>query len=128
MKGDRMRRFVLDRVPLAFAAVGAVLMTLTMLWRINPVESSVVAPFLFNSPAGQATWWVLFVTCMPVYILTMLLLTPVARFLWVPSWFPLFGIMAVIAQAIVFFLIGKGICLVARKIRRKRDAPATGQG
>ena len=44
------------------------LMILALVWRVNPVEGSVVPDFLTGNPFGAALLMVLLVTCMPVGI------------------------------------------------------------
>jgi hypothetical protein len=43
------------------------LMILTAVWRVNPVEGSVMPDFLTVNPFGEAVLYVLVVTCMPVW-------------------------------------------------------------
>ena len=58
-------------IPL-ISAIGIALMTLTVVWRINPVEGSVavIPDFLTGNWFGEALVYVLLVTCMPVWIPT----------------------------------------------------------
>ena len=53
---------------MATAGVGMALMILALVWRVNPVEGSVVPDFLTGNPFGAALIVVLLVTCMPVGI------------------------------------------------------------
>jgi hypothetical protein len=43
-------------------------MVLTWVWRVNPVEGSVMPDFLTSNPFGLALTFVLLGTCMPVLI------------------------------------------------------------
>lgn len=97
-----MKRFWIDKTAVVTALVGVLLMALTLLWRINPVEGSVVPEFLTDNPIGLVVMLALFVTCMPVWILVMA----------VHMWLPLFSDEVawdamLVVQAMVYFLIGK---------------------
>ena len=65
-----MKKFWTDRIALVTSGIGIVLMILTAVWRVNPVEGSVVPDFLTGNPFGEALLLVLIVTCMPVWIPT----------------------------------------------------------
>lgn len=123
-----MKQFWKDRIALGFAAAGVVLMVFTLAWRINPVEGSVVPDFLFNNPLGVAVFWVLFVTCMPVYIacmtLTVMLLgDPAPEWLgrWFPQWVLADYCLMFCLQGIVHFLFGKLVSVCVRKWLRPKD-------
>ena len=53
---------------LVTALIGVILMILTLVWRINPVEGSVVPRYLTGTAIGVAVICFLFVTCMPAWI------------------------------------------------------------
>jgi len=55
----------------ATAGVGIALMILTLMWRVNPVEGSVMPNFLTGNLFGMALLMVLLVTCMPVGIVAL---------------------------------------------------------
>jgi hypothetical protein len=125
-----MKKFWKDWIAIWSAAVGMVLMAFTLAWRINPVEGSVVPRFLFDNPLGVAVFWVLFVTCMPVWIVGMMLTVivlgdPVPDWLsrWLPNWFYPSYLGVFMLQGAVYFLIGKGVSACVRRLRRK-DFPA----
>jgi hypothetical protein len=116
-----VKQFWTDRGALSFAAMGIILMAFTLAWRINPVEQSVVPRFLFDTPLGLAMFWVLFVTCMPAWILALLsggLLMGDRGLSWLPGWFSLFNLWAISLQGILCFLVGKGASVCIRKFRR----------
>src|SRR5262245_38953051 len=48
-----------DWIALVTAGVGILLMVLTWMWRVNPVEGSVMPDFLTNNPFGLALTFVL---------------------------------------------------------------------
>lgn len=56
-----------DRIAIATAGVGVLLMVFTILTRVNPVEGSVVRPQWLLTPWGRPLVAVLLVTCMPVW-------------------------------------------------------------
>ena len=56
---------------MATAGVGIALMILTLMWRVNPVEGSVMPNFLTGNLFGMALLMVLLVTCMPVGIVAL---------------------------------------------------------
>jgi hypothetical protein len=60
-----------DRVAVATAGVGIALMILTLMWRVNPVEGSVMPNFLTGNLFGMALLMGLLVTCMPVGIVAL---------------------------------------------------------
>lgn len=115
-----MKKFWTDRIAVLTALVGIILMVLTIVWRINPVEGSVVPRFLTGNPVGGAVICVLLVTCMPVWILsvsvTMLLPLP-DHIQYVLAC----GAM-LIAQGVVYFMIGKLISICVRRLSRRRES------
>lgn len=123
-----MNNFWKDRVALAFAVAGMVLMVLTVIWRVNPVEGSVVPRFLTGNPLGIGVLWVLFVTCMPVWIVTTVLGTVILgsdrNLDWLPPWLHVFSIAMVLLQGIAYFLIGKLVSFCVRKLARRKSAQA----
>ena len=91
------------------------LMILTAVWRVNPVEGSVVPDFLTGNPFGQALLLVLLVTCMPVWIPTVFLVSVVG--------FPeQANGAAVIVQGIVCFILGKLIWVWAEWFRDRKSS------
>jgi hypothetical protein len=112
-----------DRIALASAAIGMALMILTAIWRVNPVEGSVMPDFLTGNPFGEALLYVLIVTCMPVWVPTVFLgvvLSSVAGFPESDG-VALGNAAAVIVQGIVYFMIGKLIARWARRLRAERQ-------
>ena len=65
-----MKKSWTDWIAVVTSGIGMVLMILTAMWRVNPVEGSVVPDFLTGNPFGGALLLVLLVTCMPVWIPT----------------------------------------------------------
>jgi hypothetical protein len=53
-----------DIISAVFVIVGVVLLILTLMFRVNPVEGSVVNPAIF----GTALHWILLYTTMPAWI------------------------------------------------------------
>jgi hypothetical protein len=49
-----VKRLLSDRFAVATAAVGMALMIMTLAWRVNPFEGSVVPDFLTDNPARKA--------------------------------------------------------------------------
>lgn len=112
MKFDQDRKLVVG-----FTVVGVILMILTIVWRINPVEGSVVPDFLKANAIGSIVVGCLLVTCMPVWILSFWM----ASILPIPDSikYPLtFGLM-ILLQALAYGLVGRGIAAVFRQISEK---------
>jgi len=114
-----------NRIAAITALAGVTLMVFTILWRINPFEGSVVPRFLTDNPIGIGVFWVLFVACMPAWIVSITL----CRLLPLPEraqWLLACCSMLVL-QCITWFLIGKLISLCVRKISGGRSrASSTG--
>jgi len=111
-----MRKLQTNRVAVVTAAVGTLLMILPLVWRINPVEGSVVPTYLTSNPAGVAVVWILLVTCMPAWISGVLLahaipmVNPYNRSGW---------IVACCLMCIVQFMLYLGLGHVCSRIVRK---------
>ena len=117
-----MKTFWTDRIALVTSGIGIALMILTAVWRVNPVEGSVMPDFLTGNPFGEALLLVLIVTCMPVWIPTVFCVVVLASFVgFAESDGLVFGnTAAVIVQGIVYFLVGKLISGWAKKFRTAR--------
>ena len=116
-----MKTFWTDRIALVTSGIGIALMILTAVWRVNPVEGSVMPDFLSDNPFGEALLLVLIVTCMPVWIPTVFSVVVLASFVGVPESdsFGMSNVAAVIVQGIVYFMFGKLISVWFRKFRAK---------
>lgn len=95
-------------------------MTLAIIWRVNPVEVSVVPAFSSGSPVGRAVLWMLIVTCTPAWILAgfMIMLTPA------PDRMPyvlVAGLMLTL-QAVVYLLLGTLVSIGRRRLTGKNRA------
>jgi hypothetical protein len=119
-----MRRFWKDRIAIATALVGVGLMILTIIWRINPAEGSVVPRFLTSNAAGVAVIYVLLATCMPVWIpaVSLTMLIPLPEHI---QYGLACGFM-IILQCMVYFMIGKLISLCVRKLSRRKGSSNQG--
>jgi uncharacterized membrane protein len=118
-----MKSFWTDRIALVASGLGMALMILTAVWRVNPVEGSVMPDFLTGNPFGEALLYVLIVTCMPVWIPTVVSGVVVAKFLGFPE---SDGVVfangaAVIVQGIVYYMLGKLISGLAKRFRTARN-------
>jgi hypothetical protein len=107
-----------DKAAVSTAVVGVVLMAMTIVWRVNPAESSVVAPFLSNTASGRVIHLILLVTCMPVWIAAVSVVT-----LFVPhtaeyTHYLSYALMLV-TQGLLFFAIGKLISVCKRAVARR---------
>jgi hypothetical protein len=109
-----MQKFWTDRTALTFAAAGIVLMALTIAWRINPVEGSVVPRFLRDNPFGIAVFWMLFVACMPAFLAVMVLVRD-GNVSWLPDWIPVWHVSLLLLQGMVYFMIGKAVSAWTRR-------------
>jgi hypothetical protein len=115
-----MRSPYSDRAALVTALVGAGLMVLTLAWRVNPAESSVMPGFLSGSPLGGAVVWVLLCTCMPVWIPVVWLtaLIPLAA----PAQYVVAGAVMVILQGLLYFAIGKLVSWCVQRVARRTSS------
>jgi hypothetical protein len=115
-----MRRFWKDRTAITVALVGIGLMILTIVWRINPAESSVVPRFLTGNPVGIAVICVLLATCMPVWI------PVVSLTMFIPlSGHTHYGVacgIMIVLQGILYFMLGKLVSLGIRKLSRRKES------
>ena len=118
-----MKKFWTDRIALVTSGIGIALMILTVVWRVNPVEGSVVPDFLTGNPFGEALLLVLIATCMPVWIPTVFSVVTLASFLGFPEseGFVFAGGAAVIVQGIVYFMFGKLISAWIKRFRTERN-------
>ncbi len=114
-----MKALRTNGVAVVTAAVGTLLMILTIVWRINPVEGSVVPGYLTGNPAGLAVVWILFVTCMPAWITGVLLahavpmVNPYNRSGWIVA-----CCLMCIVQFMLYLGLGYVCSLILRKIKR----------
>ena len=118
-----MKKFWTDRIALVTAGIGMALMILTAVWRVNPVEGSVVPDFLEGNPFGEALLFVLIVTCMPVWIPTVFSVVVIASIVGIPESdsYVLANSAAVIVQGIVYFMLAKLIYGWAKRFRTERN-------
>ncbi len=120
--GTNGKGFWLDRTALTFAAAGVGCMVLTLAWRINPVEGSVVPRFLTDNPFGLVLFCLLFATCMPVWVACLIfggLIFGESDLSWFPKWLDPFWLLVLSFQAILFFLLGKLVSVCRRRLLRK---------
>jgi hypothetical protein len=103
-----------DRLAVAAAGVGIVLMILALVWRINPVEGSVVPDFLTRNPFGRALLMVLLVTCMPVGIVAVFSGILLGRLVGLSEseGFTVGSVLAIVLQGTVFFFLGRLITIL----------------
>ena len=111
-----MKKVWRDGIALVTAGVGILLMVLTVMWRVNPVEGSVMPDFLTNNPFGLALTFVLLGTCLPVLIVAVY--SGVALGLPESDAWALGG-AAIILQGIVFLMIGRLISVFWTPFRRR---------
>jgi hypothetical protein len=116
-----MWAFLTNRLAIGFALAAMGLMGLTLAWNVNPVEGSVMPRFLHDSYFGMAGLWFLLVTCMPAWIVAVMvfqccddagvslpgLLLPVSQ---------------VLLQGILYFVSGAVASMLVRKLRQTRHA------
>jgi len=110
-----MKTFWTDRVAIVTTLVGIILMVLTIVWRINPVEGSVMPRFLTGNPVGIAVIFILLVTCMPAWIVAVSvgMLLPFSE----RTQEVLVYVSMLILQGVIYFMIGKLISVCVRKVR-----------
>lgn len=118
-----MKRFWTDRIALVTSGIGIALMILTAVWRVNPVEGSVMPDFLTGNPFGEAVLLVLVVTCMPVWVPTVFSVVILASFVGFPESdaLVLANGAAVIVQGTAYFMFGKLISGWAKKFRTEKN-------
>ena len=114
-----MGRLGTNRIALVTALVGLALMILTIVWRINPVEGSVVPDFLTVSPVGRGVFWTLAVTCMPVWIFSVYLadVLPMVNPYSTSGWVVMCCMMCII-QFILYFGLGRLGSRILAVVRR----------
>jgi hypothetical protein len=98
----------------ATAGVGIALMILTLMWRVNPVEGSVMPNFLTGNLFGMALLMVLLVTCMPVGIVALfsgILLGRLAG-LSESGGLTVGSGLAIVLQGTVYFFLGRLISVI----------------
>jgi hypothetical protein len=115
----RMKKFYTDRIAIVTALVGIILMVLTIIWRINPVEGSVIPRFLTGNPLGVAVICVLLATCMPAWIVavSVCMLLPFAE----RTQDVLACVAMLMLQGVSYFMVGKLISVCVRKVKREKD-------
>ena len=120
-----MKKFWTDRIALVASGIGMALMILTAVWRVNPVEGSVVPDFLTGNPFGEALLLVLIVTCMPVWIPTVFSVVVLASSVGFPEsdGLVLANGAAVIVQGIVYFMFGRLISGWVKRHSLKKVRP-----
>src|SRR5262245_24737361 len=103
-----MKTFSTDRIALVTSGIGMVLMILTTVWRVNPVEGSVMPDFLTGNPFGEALLLLLIVTCMPIWIPTVFSVVVLASSVGFPESdaLTLGNGAAVVVQGIVYLMVG----------------------
>lgn len=113
-----MRRFWRDKVAIPISLIGVGLMLLTILWRINPAEGSVVPTFLTGSATGRVVIGVLLVTCMPAWIIAV----SVCYLLPFPEEFQyaLACVSMLVFQGLGYFMIGKLLSVGVRRIKGRK--------
>ena len=101
------------------AGIGIVLMVLTWVWRVNPVEGSVMPDFLTSNPFGLALTFVLLGTCMPVWIVAVYSVVALGSVAGLPESdaLPLGVGAAIILQGIVFLMLGRLISVIMAHFR-----------
>jgi len=114
-----------DRIAIAIAAVGVLLMVFTILTRVNPVEGSVVRPQWLLTPCGRPVVAVLLVSCMPVWFAGAFLDLQLFRHLHPESLhLAVWHAPELLLQGLFYFGIGKLISMGWSKSRlQHRQAP-----
>jgi len=96
-------------------------------WRVNPVEGSVMPDFLTSNPFGLTLLYLLLVTCMPVWIPVVFAVVVRSSFAGVPEsdGLVLGNGAAIILQGIVCLMLGRLISAGTRRFRaRTKPVPA----
>ena len=120
-----MKKFWTDRIALVTSGIGIALMILTAVWRVNPVEGSVVPDFLTGNPFGEALLFVLSLRACPCGSPPSSPSLYLASLVGIPESdsFVLAHGAAVIVQGIVYFMIGKLISGWAKRLSLKKVRP-----
>ena len=114
-----MKKLPTDWIAVVTSGIGMVLMIMTVVWRVNPVEGSVVPDFLERNLFGEALLLVLLVTCMPVWIPTVF--AGVVLFGESDDGLALANVAVVIVQGLVYYVLGRLISIWAKSVRTKRN-------
>ncbi len=104
----------LNRLPLIASAIGVLLMALAILWRVNPVEGSVLPRFLRESPAGAFLLTLLLAACMPVWLLLGAVLPSGGLPISVVV------VLSLLAQGCLYFLLGKLVVDIGKHLDGQR--------
>jgi hypothetical protein len=108
-----------NRIAVVTAGIGMVLMLLTVVWRVNPVEGSVMPDFLTGNAFGQAVMFVLLVTCMPVWVVAVVSVAALSWVFGLPEsvgWILGNG-AAIFLQGIVYYMLGRLISISTARFR-----------
>jgi len=110
-----------DPIMIATALLGLVLMILTIAFRINPVEGSVVPEYLTGNPLGRCVVMLLFVTSMPAWIAGLFLaeiipgVNPAN-----PSGMAVAACLMCAVQVVLYAILGKGLSLAVTFARGRK--------
>jgi hypothetical protein len=102
------------KLALGFAVGGLLLMALTLIFRVNPVELSVVDPRICGTPLH----WLLFFSSMPAWLLGLLASSAVSpsqpdHRLWLP-------LCACLIQVLIYFGLGWIVGFIVQRICRTK--------
>ena len=89
-------------------------MTLALVWRVNPVEGSVVPDFLTRNPFGEALLMVLLVTCLPVGVVAVFSGILLGRLVGLSEseGFRVGSALAIVLQGTVFYFLARLISIL----------------
>jgi hypothetical protein len=119
-----MRIFWRDKIAIVSALIGVILMILTIAWRINPVEGSVMPSYLTGNFLGSAVICVLIATSVPSWV-AILPFTTLVSMLGITSDLLVGGTMILI-QGVVYFMIGKLLSLCVKRFSIRKDSSNKG--
>jgi uncharacterized membrane protein len=99
-----------DRISCVFVIVGVVLLILTLKFRVNPIEGSVVNPAI----RGTVLHWILLYTTMPAWIAGVSLSDKISG-----NNYEFAAVLMFLIQVLLFYFLGKIMSLVFAIIRNR---------
>ncbi|MBM3298380.1 MAG: hypothetical protein FJY85_00320 [Deltaproteobacteria bacterium] len=101
-----MKQLLAHRIAVGTTLVGVILMAVTIATGANPVEGSVITPFLTQTLVGNCILMVLLVTCVPAMVVV---ITVDFAFYHAGLGFPSFAhyLLLMIIQALLYYGLGR---------------------
>jgi uncharacterized membrane protein len=122
---EKLKHIFFDKTAIVTTVVGIMLLTLTIVWHVNPAEASVVPSFLLHTVSGKVIHMILLVTCMPAWFAATLIFFPIMQCHGIYTHHEvlmtyILYILMLIIQGLLFFAIGKLISLCIRTVKKPK--------